>query len=369
MTNFVRVLVTGGAGFIGRNLVKTLLKDRKYKLTIIDDLSNSSLETFCKFVSDGDSRTLYQCLSEDRLAFHKVDIRNKEALKRIFEKDHVDVCVHLAARVSVTASARDPESLFTTNIEGTRNLLSLSSRTGIQNFVFASSAAVYGNSRCLPTAEDSLTEPISPYGKSKLLGEQVAAEYSGKIRNVTCLRVFNVYGADQLATCTRVLSKFTDRISNGLPPIIYGDGKQTRDFVSVEDVVRSILLAGGLYVDHIFDSDNQHQFLDLQRRIHEEIAFMNGNIFNVGTGAPTTILDVATLMTELISVAPRTLEPIYKDALELDIVESCADTRKSGIILGFFAKDTLRSGLARMLSTDSVCLLKQNSIIQRKEMS
>ena len=169
--------------------------------------------------------------------------------------------------------------------------------------------------------------------------------------------MFNVYGECQSETCTGVISRFSDLISKGLPPIIYGDGNQTRDFVSVDDVVRSITLAAGLYARNHITECNKEPFLNGQHNYRDKKSFIIQNVFNVGTGVPTTILDLARIIAELTTNDTRYLEPVYENAQGVGIIDSYANTKNSSLNLGFDARVTLRSGLARTLSIRNTDLL------------
>jgi UDP-glucose 4-epimerase len=336
----VKILITGGSGFIGKHLVKAILNNKKDKMVIIDNLSNSKLRSFYDFLSTGNEAVVFP-LNKDRFEFHRVDIQNKDAICRVFkEHDDISVCIHLAARVNVADSLMDSSSVLPTNVMGTENIISIAHEAGVQTFVFSSSAAVYGNARRLPIGEEEPREPISPYGKSKLLGEQLVQKYNGKFRTVRVLRLFNVYGLGQTSRYAGVITRFAHRISNEQPPIIYGDGTQTRDFISVEDVTRSIIVAAGIDFEH-----NKTKGILPNDQIPNRECL---NVFNVGTGVPTTISQLASLMIELMAPHQHSLEPIYEDRLEGEIHDSRADITRSSLILGFNHKDDLRSGLTRM---------------------
>jgi UDP-glucose 4-epimerase len=340
----MKVLVTGGTGFLGKHLVKAIVKTNVDKLVLIDNLSNSNLETFNEFVSSNASST-----KGSRITFHKVDIQNEDTLFKIFKEEGIDVCIHLAARVNVVDSLRDPDSTFSTNIKGTQNVLSSAQRAGVETFIYASSAAVYGNPRRLPTAEDDPTEPISPYGKSKFYGEKLVQDYSDRFAVTRSLRIFNVYGIGQTSEYAGVITRFAQRISNNLPLIIYDDGNQTRDFVSVDDVTRSFMIAAGICgrdrdnctVPPLSDNYDQSKTYGMVR----------SNTFNIGTGVPTSVSALAQLMIKMLARRDYFHEPIYKSRPEGEIQDSQADISKSSRFLGFSYKDDLRLGLARIFSS------------------
>jgi UDP-glucose 4-epimerase len=342
----LKIVVIGGAGFIGKHLVRNILSNSSHKLIIIDNLSNSNLHEFYDFIfANGKVRNR----AAERIAFKRVDTRNKDDVQRVFQKEgKVGACIHLAARVSVNDSLIDPESTFATNVKGTENILSPASQVGTESLVFASSAAVYGVPRQLPVAEEDTTEPISPYGKSKLLGEALVNEYASKFRFATSLRIFNAYGKGQTIRYGGVVSRFADRILNDLPPVIYGDGYQTRDFISIDDVIRAIITAARIDKKDNDVGNNSHEY--------DEKSLKSCKIFNIGTGIPTKILDLAEIMKDVIrgSNHHHHLRPIFESlpALQVtgDIPNIYADTRKSGLKLGFNFKDDLRTGLVRMFS-------------------
>lgn len=316
-------------------------------MVVIDNLSNSSIQGLHEFISanndEGAQRT-----REDRLSLHHVDIRNEDDVDRVFKREgDVDVCIHLAARISVIDSLRDPDSTFATNVKGTQNILSSASQADARSLVFASSAAVYGTPKRLPISEEDPTNPISPYGKSKLLGEQLVNKYSSKFKIATSLRIFNAYGIGQTLGYAGVITRFAHQISNHHPPIIYGDGNQTRDFVSVDDVIRSIEIAAGISDAGIKDRSLLNEF-----GRSNGSAFLDSNVFNVGTGIPTTISELARLMVDLMAGSDsQFLQPIHENGIEGDIRDSIADTKRSRLTLGFCFKDDVRSGLHKLFST------------------
>jgi UDP-glucose 4-epimerase len=294
------VLVTGGAGFIGRHLVDSLLK-KGYRVVILD-----IAEPFARPSGD--------------FAYYREDIRNTEAVEGVVRQSRIDTCIHLAAKVSVADSVANPDDTLDTNVKGTVSVLEACARNKVRNFVFASSAAVYGEAKELPIREDAPLKPLSPYGESKVAGEQLVATYKayGKIENAISLRFFNVYGENQNPVYAGVISKFAERLSKGLPPMIYGDGNQTRDFISVHDVVRAIELAG------------QSNLSD---------------VFNVATGSPIKVNELARRMIELFGLP---LDPEHWNPLNGDIMHSCGSIAKANCLLQFASTMDLGSELMRL---------------------
>src|SRR5918994_5150933 len=236
-------LITGGAGFIGQHLTERLLSaDKKFNVIIIDNLSNS------ENIQSEDPVRRKLNFNKRSLKFFKEDIRNKEALTQIIKDQSIDVCVHLAAKVSIPESIKNPEDTIDINVKGTTCLLEACSASRVKTFIFASSAAVYGRIQALPVSEKHVPEPLSVYGASKVAGEALVSAYGNtkRIKNAVSLRIFNVYGRNQTSRYAGVVTRFASRLSKGKPPIIYGDGKQTRDFISVHDVVNSIMAASKL---------------------------------------------------------------------------------------------------------------------------
>lgn len=320
---------------MGTHLLRSLC-NYNVQLIVVDNLSNSTLPDFLRNgqISDG-------CIQSPTSSFYKADIRDKDGLQRILSKyESIDVCIHLAAKISVMDSIRYPEDTFGVNIIGTKNILDMCTKLDIKNFVFASSSAVYGNASRLPLSETEPARPISPYGESKLKAEQLVTEYARKIPSAISMRFFNIYGYGQSPEYAGVITKFAQRLEDGLPPIIYGDGQQKRDFISVQDVVRAIMLAA----DRIDNKKDKRQ-----TELH-----LTSNIVNVGTGIPTTIQDLARTMIHILRLKKASailsvpLKPKYVSPVEGDIVESYADTKKVEQYLGFRYHDSLYTGLERL---------------------
>ncbi len=300
------ILVTGGAGFIGLHLVKMLLPD--YRVVIIDNLSSGKIGNIPK---------------HQNVIFYKEDIRKREMISDIIKREKIDTCIHLAANTSVTEPLAGSD-IVDVNFNGTARVLEACAKNNVGHFVYASSAAVYGEAMMLPIPEDHRLQPISLYGRSKLAEEKLVASFqeSGRISSAISLRFFNVYGDGQNSRYAGVITKFAQRLSKGLPPIIYGNGKQTRDFVSVKDVVDAIILAMQTTTD------------------------VSGE-FNIGTGSATSIKELAKEMTDIFGLD---VDPIYEKAKPNEIIHSCADTTKSKKMLKFLAKDDLHDWLHRLYS-------------------
>lgn len=231
------------------------------------------------------------------LTFYAADIRDKEAISDIFRDEEADTCVHLAAKLSVTDSIKKPDETMDINVKGTLNVLEACHNSGVKNFVFASSAAVYGDVEELPISEDQTLRPLSPYGSSKMLAEQHVLSYKKlkKIQNTISLRIFNVYGPGQTNE-SGVITKFATRLSKGLPPIITGNGEHTRDFISVDDVADAILLS----IKAMEELKSNYNY-----------NLSSSPVFNIGTGTATSIKELAQIM---ISISGLKLAPIYEKA-------------------------------------------------------
>jgi UDP-glucose 4-epimerase len=334
------VLVTGGAGFIGHHLVKRL-SAMDCKITIIDNLSNAnriflhviksaiqaSSVSMSRFVSLNDNGI-------NDVSFYAEDIRNKDALINIFESEEIDTCVHLASKISVPESITNPGDTIDVNIKGTFNVLEAYSKTDTKNLLFASSSAVYGESKILPISEKEQLDPLSPYGASKIAGEALVSSFrnTGKIQNAVSIRIFDVFGEGPSFGYPGVITKFGERLSASLPPVIYGNGNQTRDFIFVDDVVRAILLSAA-------DVDKK------QEKKSSSYPSTYANILNVGTGKALKIKDLAQMM---IKIFDLDWEPIFTEARRGDIINSLADKSRLETVLGFVPSREIVPSLKQM---------------------
>jgi nucleoside-diphosphate-sugar epimerase len=299
-----KVLVTGGAGFIGSHIVEALLQ-RGAGVRVFDNFSSGKRENLAAFEGD--------------LEIQVGDLRDPQAVRSAVQG--VDLIFHLAAFVSVPQSMQDPETCFAVNVGGTVTLLEAARRAGVRKAVLSSSTAVYGDTDTFPTVETTSPTPLSPYALSKLVNEQYARLYTDVFSfPVVALRYFNIYGPRQRpdSDYAAAIPIFIRRLLAGEPLTIYGDGKQSRDFVFVKDVVRANLLAA--------DSTAA------------------GEVFNVCTGREVTLLD---LMEELSELAPRQPEVRFEAPRPGDIYRSLGNPEKAAAGLGFRAETSLAQGLAQ----------------------
>ena len=335
------VLVTGGAGFIGHHLVKRL-SAMGYKITIVDNLSNangiflhkikraiqaSSVST-SRFVSLNDNEI-------NNVSFYAEDVRNKDALIDICKGEEIDTCVHLAEKISVPESITNPGDTIDVNIKGTFNVLEACSKTNVKNLVFASSSAVYGESKKSPIPEKEQLDPLSPYGASKIAGEALVSSFKNteKIQNAVSIRIFNVFGEGQSFGYAGVITKFAERLSASLPPVIYGNGDQTRDFIFVDDVVSVIVLSAAI-ADKI-----------PEQKLPSHLPLSHVHVLNVGTGRAVKIRDLAQMMIKIFNLD---LEPVFAEPRSGDIVDSLADISRLETILGFVPSSEIEPYLKQM---------------------
>ncbi len=302
-----RVLVTGGAGFIGSHLVEALL-DKGYEVRVLDNLSTGRRENLASV--------------QGAFEWVEADVRDREAVLRAM-KD-VDGVLHEAAMVSVPFSMERPRECHEINLVGTLNILEAARAAGVHRVVMAGTAAAYGNNPELPKRETMVPEPESPYGATKVAAEQYLRAYArmGGLETAS-LRYFNVYGPrqDPRSMYSGVISRFVESLVAGETPIIFGDGEQSRDFIYVGDVVRANLLA--LRAPHLEP----------------------GAVFNIGTGHSVTLLE---LLEVLARAAGREVVPRFASARPGDVKHSRADMARARAVLGFEAEVPLSEGLARL---------------------
>ena len=274
----MKYIVTGGAGFIGSNIVKKLVA-RGDNVVVIDNLNTGKEENLASV--------------KDKIIFLKDDILNVDLLEQ--HTDEIDGIFHQAALASVQDSFSKPEEYNNVNVNGTENILKLAEKNDFK-VVYASSSSVYGNPEKIPISESDSKNPINPYAETKLKKEELAVKYSQIGVKVIGLRYFNVFGKGQSKEYAGVLKLFLERIRDQLPPKINGDGTQFRDFVYVEDVANANIMA--------MDSDIDHEF------------------FNVGTNTSITILDLAKT---IIKFSGLKIEPIFGPALNGDVQRTIAN--------------------------------------------
>lgn len=294
----MNVLITGVAGFIGSHIAETLLKTTETVVFGLDNMYSGSEENLSSLHS-----------FNNNFHFYHADIRNYEVLSKIIQENNIKYIYHLAAIVSVQESINNPLFTGSVNAQGTLNLLEAARQNNVQKIVFSSSAAVYGNELTLPKNELSVTQPISPYGCEKLVGEHYMKLYNDLYGIETViLRYFNVYGKGQNATndYSGVISKFIRNFEQNIPSSIYGDGNQYRDFIHIEDVVHANILA-------------------------MNTPDLGGEIFCVGTSCKTTINSVFSALNQKYQ---NNVPPLYLPKRSGDITESVSDNTKIQQILG-----------------------------------
>ncbi len=302
----MKVLVTGGAGFIGSNLVEELVK-RHHEVIVLDNLEAGKEENFTEV--------------KDKIVFHKEDITNNRSFQSIL-KD-IDTVFHLAALPRVQFSIQNPIESHETNINGSFNLLKLCSDAGIKRFIFSSSSSVYGDQEMLPLKETMKPNPMSPYALHKLVIEHYCKLFHDLygLKTVS-LRYFNVYGPKQDPTGAYaiLIPKFINLIQEKQQPKIHGDGNQTRDFTYVDDVVSANLVA--------MSSNNKKIF---------------GEAFNIGTGSNTSVNKITERIIELLN---SKIKPIHVDPV-VEPKDTLADISKADTLLGWQPKININEGLKK----------------------
>lgn len=301
----MRILVTGGAGFIGSHVVEKVQKDME--VTTFDNFSYGSRENLGA--------------ENPRFKIVEGDIRDLNLLTKVCKG--IDVVIHLAAVVSVAKSFERPWETNEINVTGTVNLLNACVKNRVKKVIHISSAAVYGIPKCLPIDEDHPTNPISPYGASKLAAEhyvRIFGETYGL--ETTVLRIFNAYGPRQyFGQYSGVIRIFIEQALKGMPLTIYGNGQQTRDFIYVEDAVEAIMRS-----------------IERTGSAHE--------VMNIASGNPVKIKDLADIVMKLVG---KGLEIQYLPEKKGDIKHSYACVERASRLMNFKAKTSLREGLKKTI--------------------
>ncbi len=290
-------LVTGGAGFIGSHVVDALLGDG-VNVTVVDDLSS------------GDARRVASGAD-----FREVDIVDRAALDAVVDAAEPDAIFHLAAQSSVTVSVTDPSRDCAVNVQGTLNLLEAATRHRAPISFTSTGGALYGNDAPIPTPEDRIPAPLAPYGASKWAGEAYIRTWSAStgVPHAVC-RLGNVYGPRQSPHGEAgVVAIFTHHLYTGESPKLFGDGRPTRDYVHVRDVVAALRAASGV-----------------------------GGVFNVATGVET---DVLTLWNTLVRASGKDVEATLAPLREGELERSCMDPSHAREVLGWEAKIPFEQGL------------------------
>ena len=229
----MRILVTGGAGFIGSHLVEKLLS-LGHDVAILDDFND--------FYDPQIKRQNIAAVAKD-VAIHRLDLRDSGAVRNLFHREKFEAIAHLAARAGVRPSIQNPQLYYDTNVDGTLHLHDAARVTGIERFICASSSSVYGNSKTIPFSEDrQLIQTLSPYGATKIAGEFLCSTYSHLYgMRVVALRYFTVYGPRQRPDLA--IHQFTRRIHAGKPIDQFGDGTTRRDYTYIDDIIQGTMAA------------------------------------------------------------------------------------------------------------------------------
>jgi len=298
----MKYVVTGGAGFIGKNIVKLLIR-HKHEVEVIDNLHSGKLSNLEEI--------------KDQIKFHECDILDFKKMEEVC-KD-VDGVFHQAALTVVQESYSKKEEYYKVNVKGTENIFTLAKKYNFK-VVFASSSSIYGNTNSIPIKENFDRNPINPYGQTKLEDEYLAEKYWSMGVDIIGLRYFNVFGKDQNISYAGVITKFLERVLKNKPPQIFGIGNQIRDFIFVEDVAQANI--DGMKND------------------------IKNGFFNVGTGTTISIKEIAEHM---LKITNNDMKPIYLDPLEGDILQSQADIQSIKNELKWMPKKGLKEWLEEII--------------------
>ena len=304
----MRALVTGGAGFIGSNLVDALL-DRGDEVDVVDDLSTGKAENLRGALARGAS-------------FHEADIRDAGRMAGIFAAARPDIVFHLAAQIDVRKSIEDPAWDAAVNVVGTINVLEAARRAGVKRVVNTSTGgAIYGEAEVMPTPETSPPRPMAAYGQSKFCAEAYCGWYERLYGlSSVVLRYGNVYGPRQDPHGEAgVVAIFAGKVLAGEAPLIYGDGRQTRDYTYVGDIVGANLAAAA----------------------HPEAH----GAYNIGTGTEATVIDVLSALREAAGLSEDALQPEFAPARTGELQRSSLDVTRARAELGFTADTDLVAGM------------------------
>jgi len=303
---YKNILVTGGAGFIGSNLVDELLKNPKNKIFVVDDLST------------GTEDTIKHNYSNPNFKFIKADIRDYEKMENVICRG-IDCIYHLAVQC-VRMSIYDPDIVHEVNATGTLNMLKAALKNRVKKFVYVSSSEVYGTAKSVPMSEEHPTEPTTIYGASKLVGEHYTRAFTKTYGlNTIIVRPFNTYGPREHfeGPYGEVIPKFSVRIKNNKQPLIFGDGTQTRDFTYISDTIAGIILASN----------------------SEEL---NGQTINIAYGQEVSVKEIAKNILENLN---SDLQPKYYGPRPGDVLRHYADISKAKQILNFQPKVDIKTGI------------------------
>ncbi|HEX8123200.1 MAG TPA: NAD-dependent epimerase/dehydratase family protein [Solirubrobacteraceae bacterium] len=311
----MRALVTGGAGFIGSNLVDALV-ERGDDVAVVDDLSSGRESNLAAALERG-------------VRLHRADIRDAEATAEIAGRERPELIFHLAAQIDVRVSVARPAYDARTNIEGTINMLEAARTSGARRFVFSSTGgAIYGETDVVPTPEGAEPRPMAGYGQSKFCAEAYLGLYE-RLHGLStvALRFGNVYGPRQDPHGEAgVIAIFTGKVLTGGRPKVFGDGRQTRDYIYVGDLVQALLAAG--------DTD------------------VVGPV-NIGTEEETTVLELIDALREAAGKADGDFEPEFADARLGEVERSCLAVGRAREVLGWESRVDVREGVRRTLAAAS----------------
>lgn len=302
-----KVVVTGGAGFIGSHLTEELVA-QGYKVVVLDDFSTASDENIASLRQKGN------------VELAQGSITDLPRLQKLFEG--IDYVFHQAAMARVPRSIEDPLTVNQVNITGTLNVLLAARDNGVKKVVFASSSSVYGDTSVLPQREDLIANPLSPYALTKLTGEYYCTIFRPIYGLATiCLRYFNVYGPGQSphSQYAMVIPSFIDRVARNLPPVIHGDGEQSRDFTFIQDVVHANILAAKSTAE---------------------------GIYNIGSGRSITINQLAE---KIIKLMQKDLKPIHEKGRLGDVKHALADITRAKSF-GYEPEWSLENGLKETIT-------------------
>jgi nucleoside-diphosphate-sugar epimerase len=298
----MKFAVTGGAGFVGNNIVRLLIS-KGHSVVVIDNLHTGKKENLEGVL--------------EKIEFHEIDIRDYNEMEKILEQ--VDGIFHEAALTIVQESFDKTKEYFDVNVKGTENIFKIAEKFK-KKVVYASSSSIYGDTEQIVIKESSIRNPINPYGQTKLEDEFLAEKYVSKGLEVIGLRYFNIFGKGQTGSYAGVITQFMRKLNDKKSPIIFGDGLQIRDFIHVSDIAEANLSA--------------------------MLSNTNSGFFNIGTGIGTKIVDLAKIM---IKIFDEKFEPVFQDSLKGDVKISQADMTLTKKMINWESKIELEEGLRKFI--------------------